>query len=207
MKDILKTLYLINNIQNGDIMDNQEKKINYKNTEKKNDLEKNEETKDSKLLFQSKKINELQEKILENEKNILNLKLRHLANIENIKKNTETKIKNIKNTETEIFFKKTIPVINTLEDILIISKKLNLSDEPSIQGIKLTLKSLLTILTKFGVKTEGKKNEIFNPKIHDAILIKSSKEIEPNYIISVKRKGFIFRKKLLRKATVVVSAT
>ncbi|AYN24861.1 nucleotide exchange factor GrpE [Buchnera aphidicola] len=186
-------------------MNNQEKKTNYNNTEKKNDSEKNKEKKDDELILQNKKINELKEKILENQKEIHNIKLRHLANIENIKKNIDKKITNIKNTEIENFFKQIIPIINNLEDILIMSKKFNLNDEPSIQGIELTLKSLLSILVKFGVKIEGKKNEIFNPKIHDAISIESSNKTEPNHIISVKKKGFSFKNTLLRKATVIIS--
>ena len=188
-------------------MDNQEKKINYQNTDKENDLEKNKEKKNDESIFQNKKINELKEKIFKNKKEINNLKLRHLANIENIKKNTEKKIKKIKNAEIENFFKQIIPIINNLEDILTISTKLNLNDEPSIQGIELTLKSLLSILVKFGVKIEGKKNEIFNPKIHDVISTESSNTIEPNYIIFVKKKGFILKKTILRKAAVVISKT
>ena len=85
------------------------------------------------------------------------------------------------------------------------SKKFNLDNEPSIQGIELTLQSLLNILVKFGVKIEGNKNEIFNPNLHDVIQIKPSHKIKSNYIISVEKKGFSFNNTILRKATVIIS--
>lgn len=181
-------------------MDNQEKEIKYENIEKKNDLEKKEDE----FILQNKKNQELKEKILINKKKIHDLKLRHLANIENIKKNFEKKIKNIKIIEMEMFFEKIIPVINSLEDILETAEKLHLQDEPLIQGIKLTLKSFLTLLCKFGVKIEGKKDEIFDPKIHSAILLESSSKKKSNCILSVKKKGFSFNKKILRKAIVII---
>jgi molecular chaperone GrpE len=181
-------------------MDNQEKKIKLKNIEKKN-IEK----KDNQLTSKEKNIAELEKKISINQKEIYNLKLRHLANIENIKKNVEKKIQNIKNEEKENFFKQIIPIINVIEDILVMSKKFNLDNEPSIQGIELTLQSLLNILVKFGVKIEGNKNEIFNPNLHDVIQIKPSHKIKSNYIISVEKKGFSFNNTILRKATVIIS--
>ncbi|QCI19120.1 nucleotide exchange factor GrpE, partial [Buchnera aphidicola] len=149
-------------------------------------------------------LNELKEKISNNEKKIYDIQLRHLAHIENIKKNAEIEIKNIKIIKKEQFFKKIIPIIEVLENTLTLSKKLDLNKEPLIQGIELTLKSLLKIIYEFGVKKEGKKNEVFNPNIHNIILTENSTEIQPNHIISVKRNGFSFNNIILRKALVIV---
>lgn len=52
---------------------------------------------------------------------------------------------------------------------------------------------------------EGTKNDIFNSEIHDIIETKSSEKISDNHIISVHKKGLIFNKILLRKATVTIS--
>lgn len=153
-----------------------------------------------------KKINEdLNKKLINNQKKINDINLRHAANIENIKKNTQIKIEKIKNSEIENFIKKNIFIIDALENTLITCKKLNISDKPLIQGINLTLKSLLKMLCKFGMKIEGHFKEPFNPEIHDVIEIQESNTIKPNHIISVNRKGFTFNNILLRKASVIIS--
>ncbi|QCI17016.1 nucleotide exchange factor GrpE [Buchnera aphidicola (Aphis helianthi)] len=191
-------------------MDTEEKQSKNINIEKQDIKKEKKEKQNNHSEIEQKNINELnklKEKLLNNQKKIHDIQLRHLAFIENIKKNNEIEIKNIKNIKKEEFFKKVIPIIDALEDTLYFSKKLNLDKEPLIQGIQLTLKSLLKILYKFGVKIEGKQNEIFNPKIHDIILTENSTEIQPNHIISVKRKGFSFKTIMLRKALVIISKT
>ncbi|QCI17980.1 nucleotide exchange factor GrpE [Buchnera aphidicola (Acyrthosiphon lactucae)] len=157
------------------------------------------------ISLENKKIDALKLELIKNQKKINDIELRKLANIENIKKNTIEKIKKIKQTEIERFLKTVIPVIDSLEDILILSDKLNVKDKPLIKGIELTLESLLNILYKLGVKTEGKKNELFNPEIHKSISKELSDNTQPNHIISISKKGFTFNKVLLRKAEVTIS--
>lgn len=176
-------------------MDNKEQKLNTQTiVQKKDNIE-----------DITKTINNLQLQISENKKKINDIELRKLANIENIKKNSEDKKNIIKKIKTEQFLKQIIPIIDSLEDVLTISNKLNSKKEPLIEGIELTLKSLLNILFKLGVKIEGQEKELFNPDIHDAILTTSSKKTPPNHIISVNQKGFTLKKVLLRKAKVIIS--
>ncbi|QCI15876.1 nucleotide exchange factor GrpE [Buchnera aphidicola] len=183
-------------------MDNQDKQNIDKNVSQ-NNIEK--ENINDVIINQNKKIEELKLTLIHNQKKIHDIELRKLANIENIKKHTQNKIKKIKNIEIENFLKTTIPIIDSLEDILNSSEELDVQDEPLIKGIELTLQSLLDLLLKLGVQIEGKKNDLFNSEIHSPILIESSKKAEPNHIISVVKKGFIFNKVILRKATVTVS--
>jgi len=186
-------------------MDNKEKKTTDKNLLKNNNSKETQENLIDINSLQNKKIDDLKLHLLNNEKKINDMQLRQLANIENIKKNTEEKIKNIKETEIEKFLKTILPIIDSLEDILKLSNTLNIKDRPLIQGIELTLQSLLNILYKLGVKIEGKKNELFNPKVHTQISTELSEKIPQNHIISIKKKGFTLNKVLLRKAIVTVS--
>ncbi|WP_343154416.1 nucleotide exchange factor GrpE [Buchnera aphidicola] len=189
-------------------MDTEEKQLKNKDIEKTYTNKKNEKKISNNDQIQNIDINnlsELQEKLLDTKKKEHDIQLRHLAYIENIKKNAEIEIKNIKNIKKEEFFKKIIPIIDVLENTLSLAKKVHLEKEPLVQGIKLTLESLLKIIYKFGVKIEGKTNEIFNPKIHNAILTENSTKIQPDHIISVIRKGFSFNNIILRKAFVIVS--
>ncbi|QCI22063.1 nucleotide exchange factor GrpE [Buchnera aphidicola] len=176
-------------------MDNQEKKLNNE------DIEKKEEN----IEDINKKIDSLKLQISESKKQINDIELRKLANIENIKKSTIEKIKIIKKIQTEQFLKQIIPIIDSLEDALTVSKKLNSNNTVLIEGIKLTLQSFLDTLNKLDVTIEGKEEELFDSNLHDAITIEKSNTIPPNHIISVKKKGFMLKKKLLRKAQVIVS--
>ncbi|QIE01923.1 nucleotide exchange factor GrpE [Buchnera aphidicola] len=153
----------------------------------------------------NKKIEDLKLQLLQNKNKINDIKLRKLANMENIKKNTYEKIKNIKQYELEKFLKTMIPIIDILEDIVMLSHSLEKKDIPLVEGINLTLQSLLNILYKLGVKIEGKKNEIFNPELHNAILIEPSSNILPNHILSIKKHGLTFNKIILRKALVTIA--
>ncbi|QCI23739.1 nucleotide exchange factor GrpE [Buchnera aphidicola (Macrosiphoniella sanborni)] len=157
------------------------------------------------IICQNKKIEELKLQLSQNQNKINDIKLRTLAKIENIQKNTLEQINIIKETEIEKFLKTIFPIIETLEDIIISSNSFKKKDQPFIEGIKLTLQSLLNILSKFGLKIEGKKNEVFNSKLHTSIAIESSSNILPNHIISVKKQGFTFNKVLLRKAIVIIA--
>ncbi|QFQ32917.1 nucleotide exchange factor GrpE [Buchnera aphidicola (Aphis fabae)] len=191
-------------------MDTEEKQEINKNISKQDQEKENEEKLNNVSTLKKtnkNELNELKEKLSNNQKKIHDMQLRHLAYIENIKKKSEIEIKNIKNIKKEEFFKKIIPIIDILEDTLSFSKNSNLDKESLVQGIQLILESLLKIMYKFGVKIEGKKNEIFNPKIHHVILTENSKEIQPNHIISVTRKGFSFNNIILRKAFVIISKT
>lgn len=156
---------------------------------------------------QNQKVEDLKLKLSQNQNKIHDIKLRTLAKIENIKKNALEQIKDIKKNEIEKFLKKIMPMIDYLEDILILSQTLSLEkkDQSLIEGIELTLQSLLNILYKIGVRVEGKKNELFNPQLHTLIATESSVDILPNYIISTKKHGFTFNQVLLRKAIVKIA--
>lgn len=187
-------------------MENKEKKLHEENVcQNNNTIKEKKDNSIDTLTLQNQKIEDLKLEIIQNQKKISDIELRKLANIENIKKNTEDKIKKIKKTETETFLKKIIPIIDSLEDILILSDKLNIKDEPLIKGIELTLQSLLNILHKLGVKVEGQKNELFNPDIHTLMSEELSENTLPNHIISTNKKGFTFNKVLLRKAIVTIA--
>lgn len=189
-------------------MDTEDKQSINKNIKKKDNQQAHEENLNNISTHQhinNNELIELEKKILNNQKKIHDMQLRHLAYIENIKKDAEIEIKNIKKIKKEEFFKKIIPIIAVLEDTLSFSKKSQLYKESLVQGIELILESLLKTIYKFGVKIEGKKNESFNPKIHKIILTENSTEVQPGHIISIERKGFSFNDIVLRKAHIIIS--
>ncbi|QNS01909.1 MAG: nucleotide exchange factor GrpE [Buchnera aphidicola (Pentalonia nigronervosa)] len=154
--------------------------------------------------FQNIEIENLKIQLSNNQNKINDIKLRTLANIDNIKKNAEKTIKNIKLKKTSNFFKNIIPIIDSLEDVLLFCNNLKTENTPLLKGIELTLQSLFNLLCTSKVKIEGKKCEIFNSKIHHIASTQKSKKIPENHIISVYKKGFTFNKIVLRKAEVII---
>ncbi|HXK00580.1 MAG TPA: nucleotide exchange factor GrpE, partial [Buchnera sp. (in: enterobacteria)] len=157
-------------------------------------------------------IDKKEKKIIDLEKNILNIKndinniqLRGQAEIENIRKKSEKDIKIIKNTQLKEFSKKILPIIDALDEICTISAQNKIQETTMIQGIILTRKSMLNIIQKFGIKREGEKNTIFQPNLHQSVSSKISETIQSNHITAVIKHGYTLNGILLRKAIVETS--
>ncbi|WP_343192311.1 nucleotide exchange factor GrpE [Buchnera aphidicola] len=147
----------------------------------------------------------LQEEINQINKQIKEIKLRGQAKIDNIRKINQSNIKLIKYNKLEEFSKKILPIIDYLEEIIKISHKKNIQNSNIIQGLELTLQSLLNIIEKFGIKREGKENELFQDHLHQSVSNQTSEIIPPNHIISVIKFGYTLNNIVLRKALVQLS--
>lgn len=74
------------------------------------------------------------------------------------------------------------------------------------EGIELTIKSFLDALAKHGVKEVDSSNgTIFDPTIHEAIMMDSNPEYENNAITLCVQKGYILNERVLRPAKVKVN--
>ncbi len=74
-----------------------------------------------------------------------------------------------------------------------------------IEGIELTLKSMLDVVRKFGVEVVGETNVPFNPDVHQAMSMMESEEVAPNHVLMVMQRGYTLNGRLLRPAMVAVS--
>ena len=74
-----------------------------------------------------------------------------------------------------------------------------------IEGVELTLKSMLDAVRKFGMEVVGDIHVPFNPELHQAMTMMESEELEPNHVIMVMQKGYTLNGRLLRPAMVAVS--
>ena len=74
-----------------------------------------------------------------------------------------------------------------------------------IEGIELTLKSMLDAVRKFGVEQVGEVNGPFNPEVHQAMTMMESDQHEPNQVMMVMQKGYTLNGRLIRPAMVAVS--
>lgn len=131
--------------------------------------------------------------------------LRAKAEVENIRRRTELDIEKAHKFALEKFSGELLPVIDNLERALDLADKSNSELAGLIEGVELTLKSLLDAVRKFGMEVVGDIHVPFNPEFHQAMTMMESEELEPNHVIMVMQKGYTLNGRLLRPAMVAVS--
>ena len=103
-----------------------------------------------------------------------------------------------KETVLEKFAKELLDSVDNLERAI---QAAGDEETPVLEGVKLTLKSLLTTLEKFGVVEADTQNG-FNADLHQAVGI--DQNAKANVIGTVLQKGYTLNGRLLRPAMVMV---
>jgi len=142
---------------------------------------------------------------LEEKDNLLKEKeeryLRMYAEFENYKKRTEKEKKNTALYAKADVVEMLLPVIDSMENAIAIET----ADENLKQGISLMFEQIRIFLEKNGVEEIGKIGEEFNPELHDAISIQEVENANSGEIISVFRKGYKIKDRIIRHAMVIVA--
>ena len=142
---------------------------------------------------------------LEEKENLLKEKeeryLRMYAEFENYKKRTEKEKQNTALYAKADVVEMLLPVIDSMENAIAIET----ADENLKQGISLMFEQVRIFLEKNGVEEIGKVGEEFNPELHDAISIQEVENANSGEIISVFRKGYKIKDRIIRHAMVIVA--
>lgn len=142
---------------------------------------------------------------LEEKDNLLKEKderyLRMYAEFENYKKRTEKEKQNTALYAKADVVEMLLPVIDSMENAITIET----ADENLKQGISLMFEQVRIFLEKNGVEEIGKVGEEFNPELHDAISIQEVENATSGEIISVFRKGYKIKDRIIRHAMVIVA--
>ncbi|UDG81279.1 Protein GrpE [Candidatus Profftia lariciata] len=133
--------------------------------------------------------------------------LRARAEAENLRRRAEQELEKAHKFSLEKFSNALLPVIDSLERAVDLSDQSNLNAVAMVEGIKLTLKSMLDTVHKFGIKQVNDVNVLFNPEIHQAMTLMESDQHKPNHVIMVMQKGYTLNGRIIRPAMVVVSKT
>ena len=75
-----------------------------------------------------------------------------------------------------------------------------------LEGVQLTLKSLVGTLGKFEVTPVESVGEAFDPTNHEALTMEPSDTVPANHILNELEKGYQYKDRLLRAAKVIVSS-
>lgn len=142
---------------------------------------------------------------LEEKDNLLKEKeeryLRMYAEFENYKKRTEKERQNTMLYAKADVVEMLLPVIDSMENAIGIDTQ----DQNLKQGIGLMFEQIKIFLEKNDVEEIGKEGEQFNPELHDAISIQEAENANSGEIISVFRKGYKIKDKIIRHAMVIVA--
>jgi molecular chaperone GrpE len=131
--------------------------------------------------------------------------VRAQAEMENVRRRATLDIEKAHKYALDKFAEGLLPVIDSLEMAISHADKEDDALKPMIDGVELTLKSLLSTIEKFGLAIIDPANEAFDPEKHQAMSMQSVEGIAANQVIVVMQKGYELNGRLLRPAMVVVS--
>lgn len=136
--------------------------------------------------------------------------LRAAAENENFKKRVERERLASLKYAGETIFREILPVVDNLERAIDHGVTEGASAEKNyaalLEGIQLTLKSVVTTLEKFEVKKIDSVGKPFDPKHQEAMTMAESDTVPANHVITEFEKGYYYKDRLLRAAKVVVSS-
>lgn len=150
---------------------------------------------------------QLKAQVEETSKKEQDLLLRTRAEIDNMRRRSEQDIEKAHKFALEKFSKDILNTIDNLERAL--ATPANKEDEnikALFDGVELTLKELLSTVSRFGVEPVGSVGDTFNPDLHQAISMQPAEGFESNQITTVLQKGYTLNGRVIRPAIVMVAA-
>jgi len=128
--------------------------------------------------------------------------LRERADLENQRKRLERERDMARKFANERLLGELLPVIDSLE------AGLNVPGDTAQHlrdGLELTLRQLLKVVTDHGLVAVDPAGLPFNPDQHQAMSMVASADHAPGHVVQVYQKGWLLNDRLLRPALVVVS--
>jgi molecular chaperone GrpE len=134
--------------------------------------------------------------------------LRAQAEIQNMRRRCEADVEKAHKFALEKFSGELLTVVDNLERALnAVGDRSDEQVNALAEGVELTLKSFLEILSKFNVQQVNPVGEPFDPQVHQAITTIVNPNVEPNTVLEVMQKGYTLYGRVIRPAMVVVSKT
>ncbi|MCA3911455.1 nucleotide exchange factor GrpE [Vibrio vulnificus] len=167
------------------------------------DIEWNEEADES-----AAKIAELEAALLASEARVKEQQdsvLRAKAEVENMRRRTEQEIDKARKYALNRFAEELLPVIDNLERAIQAADAESEAVKPLLEGVALTHKTFVDVVSKFGLKEINPEGQPFNPEWHQAMSIQESPDHESNTVMFVMQKGYELNGRVIRPAMVMVA--
>jgi molecular chaperone GrpE len=132
--------------------------------------------------------------------------LRAYAELENFKKRVDKERADNLRYANEELMRDLLPFIDNLERAVQHAVPEMNTDSPALtQGIELTLRELLRVLEKHGLKPIEAAGKPFDPNLHEAMMQVESEDHDPQTVVGEFQRGYLIRDRLLRPARVSVA--
>ena len=131
--------------------------------------------------------------------------LRIKAEMENLRRRTELDVEKAHKFALEKFVNELLPVIDSLDRALEVADKANPDNAAMIEGIELTLKSMLDVVRKFGVEVIADTDVPLDPNVHQAIAMVESEDVAAGNVLGVMQKGYTLHGRTISAAMVTVA--
>ncbi len=131
--------------------------------------------------------------------------LRAHADAQNARRRAEQDVEKAHKFGVERFVNDILPVADNLERAIDASKSETADVGTLVEGVELTLKSLLDGLNRHKVEQVNPEGQPFDPQLHQAMTAQEHADVEPNTVLNVFQRGYTLHGRLVRPAMVVVS--
>lgn len=136
--------------------------------------------------------------------------LRAAAEFDNYKKRMERDRNAAMKYAGEHILREMLPVVDNLERAIAQGVMAENAAEQKLaallEGVQLTLKSMLAVLEKFEVKAIESVGRPFDPNLQEALVMEPSDVVPVSHVVSEFEKGYYYKDRLLRVAKVIVSS-
>ena len=144
-------------------------------------------------------------KINQLEKELEDFKDKHLrlkAEFENFRRRKAEEISKLLQFDGENVIRGFLTILDDLERMI---KSIDSSQDSLKDGILLVETKIQKYLESLNIESFGKKGDIMDPDLHDAMLTQSDKKFENDTVLEVYEKGYTYREKVIRHAKVIVN--
>lgn len=131
--------------------------------------------------------------------------IRAKAEMENVRRRAAQDVEKAHKFALDKFADGLLPVIDSLEMAISHADKEDEALKPMIDGVELTLKSMLSTIQKFGLMPIDPQDQAFDPEKHQAMSMQVVDGVPANQVIAVMQKGYELNGRLIRPAMVMVS--
>ena len=134
--------------------------------------------------------------------------LRAQAEVQNMRRRCEADVEKAHKFALEKFSAELLTVVDNLDRALSAVPDSDAAQIKALyEGVELTLKGFLEILSKFNIQQVNPVGQPFDPQVHQAITMVVNPNVEPNTVLDVMQKGYTLHGRVIRPAMVVVSKT
>lgn len=132
--------------------------------------------------------------------------LRTTADFDNFKKRAAREKQDAIKFANESLMQKLIPVLDNFEMALAATQSNAAAGIKSVQdGVAMIHAQLKSTLTEAGLEEVDATGKTFDPNLHEAVSQQESADVPEGNVLQQLRKGYRFRERLLRPATVIVA--